>query len=659
MKKIITLFLLLTVTSGAFAQIKLPPFAENKLSASVGLGIPVTFFSVNSSFVGIYTGAIRYSYNKNLSFEAKLTANDFFATTNKTVSPLNVVTPGYADVDVVSYLTSVYGIHAVGYYNLHQFMELINHGESNFLPYANLGAGILYYKPSASYVNGYSSSATTFGQPARDYQIGIGTRYYLNSIIDLYGGTEYHFIESYWMDAAAADKKLDQYLNFYAGVSVKLGATPWGNLLDWTHKNIENPKDPKKNYANLAADGTLGIPYLFSPVGHAFSSMLGLGIRYSFSNFIGLQFNYNRGSFGGSQAVATTPTRGTGAPQNVKDYKTRINQFTLRAVFNIRNINSEPVSRVQWNHYASVGGGFIFGNQDVSYSDNSSTTDSKVYNKQGVQNIVVGYEARKYLTSSLDFIAGADYSLNQSRYFDGAYDKSSLNSHIYPHVGVTYKIGTSKDKEHIDWSYGSYNNFKDRSTHIEQVPIIEKPVVQEIPKIDTSYMVSTPVVSEPVIPTPPIIEEPKIEPKIEPVVVPPVVEPVRTHRPRYIPTPVVPQDIPRSTPRPRPYSRPSARPVTPSVSRPVLSNNEMAPPPAKYNVIVACYSINKVSVANAFKDKLKGMGFSPSIYHSTAYSKIIRMSVISTDNRSEALQALRRARKEVEPESWLYLYNKQ
>ena len=648
-KKLFILTLLLTTTISSFAQF-LEKFPKNKLSGSIGLGIPVTFFSVPSSLTGIYIGALRYSVNKTWSVEARLTSNTFFAKTKNGPSP--TVTPNYEAKDVVSYRTAMYGFNAMVFYNLHNVFGLNRTPESKFLPYLNAGIGLDIYKPTASYVNGASTGSITFGKPCRDYQFGLGTRYYINSNLDLYGGAEYHFVESYWIDAAAADKKLDQYLNLYAGVSIKFGAKPWDNLIDWEHKNIENPKDPKKNYSNWAVDGTLGFPFMFTPVGHKFTAMIGLGGRYSFNRAMGLQVNYFRGNLSGTGDG--NPTSSSGNAAFVSSYKTRINQFTVRAIFNVRNLTAEPLTRTMWNHYALVGAGFIYGNQDVNFGDNTKSVGTKIYNKSGVQSIIVGYEARKYIRHDLDFIAGMDFSFNQSKYFDGAYNKPTLNSHLYPHAGVTYKIGTSKDREHIDWSYGSYNNFKDKTTHIEQVPIIEKPNTQEPPKMDTSMLVSTPPVSEPVPPTPAVIEEPKVAPQ---VVVEPVVEPTPEIKPVPVPTPIT-----RATPRSRtrttvpPLAKPNINPAAPNESEP---DNELTPPPTRYNVIVACYSVNKLNVAISNKAKLERKGFSPSIYHSSANSRILRMSVISTDDRAEAISVLRRARKEIEPQSWLYLYNKQ
>ncbi len=642
LKKGIGFLFLIAFSINSFGQ-----GAEKKLSGGVGMGIPITFFTVNSSLVGINMGMVRYSFNKNWSLEARLTSNVFYNTV-KPENPYKAVLDGTAS-DLVSYRTAMYGFHGMGYYNLHNFFGLNNNPESNWLPYLNVGAGLHIYKPSASFVNGTSYRALTFGKPCRDYQFGFGTRYFINSTIDLNAGIEYHFVESYWLDAIGDDKKLDNFINMYAGVSIKFGAKPWDNLIDWSHKNIENPKESAKNYSKWAADVTLGIPYMFTPVGHSLTGMFGLGIRHSFSKSMGLQLAYHHGNLSGGQDVVPLVVTQYAGAEDVKSFSTKINQYTLRAYFNVRNLTSESTSRTEWNHYAILGGGFIYGNQDVTFSDNTSVSKVKVYNKSGVQNIVVGYEARKYLMHNLDLIAGADFSFNQSKYFDAAPVKANLNSHLYFHTGVTYKIGTSSDKEHIDWSYVSYNNYKDKSIQIEQVPVIEKPITEDAPKIDTSMAVAPPVV-EPT-PVPPVVEPTPVEP---PVVAPVTPEPIVAPTPTPVPTPT--PAAPRTVRRARPTPGTTTRPSAPST---YVATDEVTPPPTRYNVIVACYSVNKLNIAQAYKVKLEKNGYSPSIYRSSTNSRMLRMSVISTADRGEALNTLRRARKELEPESWIYIYNKQ
>ncbi len=635
-RKHLAFFLSMFFAFQSFAQ-----DTPKKLSAGVVLGVPVTFFSVKSAPVGLYTGSVRYSLNKALSVEAKLTAGTFYnnSTGNKAKTKLD----GTAS-DVLTYRTPVYGFNVVGYYNFHNIFGLNKRPESKWLPFVNAGLGLNIYKPWVNYVNKTSFRATSFGKPFRDYQLGVGTRYFINSNLDLVGGIEYHIAETYYLDGLKekVNPSLDQYMNLYVGVNVKFGAKPWNNLVDWSHKNIENPNESPKLYSNWALDGTVGIPYMFSPVGYNFTAMAGIGVRHSFNRAMGLQFNIATGKVAGDQETTGTPKRGT--PANVKSFNTNLTQMSVRAYFNIFNLSVEPQVRSNWNHYAILGAGYTTAKGDATFQVGNPTNNRKLSSGLGVQTIVIGYEARKYMTHNIDLIGGIDFGYNQTKYFDQAYNKPTLNSHMYIHTGVTYKIGTSKDKEQIDWSYGNYNNFKDKKTTLEQVPVIEKPV-SEAPKIDTSSMVAIPVeptpapVAAPVEPTPAPVAAP-VEPTPAPVVSAPVVA-----------APVEPSPAPKAVqPTPSPKTVQPATPIQPG---------SVAPPPAKYNVIVACYSINKLSVAKAAQAKFAQQGYDPSIYRSTTNSKLVRMAVISTDDKNEALRTLRKARKEIDPQSWIYLYNKQ
>ena len=610
-------------------------FAQNqpkKLSVGVGMGVPVTFFSVKSKPIGIYGASARYSFNKTWSLEAKLSSNTFY--NNATGNSPKPTLDGTAS-DVISYRTPVYALGGVVYYNLHNIFGLNKRPESKWLPFVNLGASYNFYKPSTVMANGAVSQATEFGKPFRDFQFGLGTRYYINSNLDLFGGMEYHISETYYLDGLKekTDPKLDKYLNFYAGVSIKFGAKPYNNLVDWSHKNIEDPKESQKLYSKWALDGTIGVPVLFTPVGYNFTGMFGLGLRHSFTSSMGLQLNYTRGRVSGDQDISGTPKKGT--PEAVKEFKTKLSQYSLRAFFNVRNLNGEPQTRTDWNHYAILGAGYTTAKGDATFADGSSTTDAKLFKSPGIQTIVVGYEARKYINHMFDFIAGADFNYTQSKYIDQAGVKSSLNNSLYIHTGVTYKIGTTKDKEHIDWAYQIYNNFKDKSTTIEQVPVIEKPAVQE-PKIDTAKMVA--------VPTP------------EPTPAPAVVEPVPAPTPTPAPVAVV---APTPEPTPKPAATPKPAPVAKPAPAPYVATDDVTPPPSKYNVIVACYSASKLSVARANQARLANKGFEPSIYRSSTNSKMLRMSIISTDDKNEALKTLRKARKEIDADSWIYMYNKQ
>jgi hypothetical protein len=661
------LLLFFLTSTGAMAQNTSP-----RLSASAALGIPATLFGVNSKFMGIYTGAARYSFNKTWSFETKLTAHTFF--NNATGNGKKTSLDGDAS-DVLTFRTPTYGLNGIVYYNLHNILGLDKMPDARWLPFVNLGIGMYWYKPTVSFADGSGSSASSFGAPYRDYQLGAGTRYYLNHLIDLYAGAEYHFAQTYYLDGIKEknNPSLDTYLNFYAGLSVKLGAKKHANLIDWAHKNIEKESDDPKDYSKWAIDGSVGLPILLSPVAYRVTGMFGLGLRHSFNNFLSGQFNFLYGNVAGNQATTGTPM--VGSSEYVREFSTNLSQITGRMLINIRSMIAEPSNRTMWNHYAVIGAGYTKATGDATFADNKSVKDAKLSLSPGIQTIIIGYQARKYINAHFDLIAGIDFNYNGSKYLDQAYANTSIDNHLYLNTGVTYKIGTSKDREHIDWAYQNYNNYKNRKTVLEQVPVIEKPVTEE-PKIEVipvavetapasegSATDSVMPVSQVAAPaqdkTVPSAPAPELKPS-------PINENVSVPEPSSVPVKTTVQ-APATSPAPVSSAKKYEAKIRNSSSLSQTNNKpkayiatyDVVPPPYKYNVIVGCYSVNKLSIAKNTQDQLALKGYSPSIYRSSTNSRMLRLAVISTDDKADAIRVLRKARKEIDPGSWIYLYNAQ
>ena len=644
-----------------------------RLSASAALGLPTTFFGVDAKFMGIYTGALRYSFNKSWSLETKVTAHTFFNNATGNAKKTNL--DGTAS-DVLTFRTPTYGLNAIVYYNLHTIFGLDKKPDARWLPFVNLGLGLNWYKPNVSFANGTGISSSSFGAPYTDYQLGVGSRYYLNHLIDLYAGAEYHYAQTYYLDGLkeTSSPSLDTYLNFYAGMSVKLGAKKHANLIDWAHKNIEKETDEPKDYSQWALDATLGLPVLTSPVGYNTTAMFGLGLRHSFNNFLSGQFNFVYGNLAGSQQTSGTPA--VGSSEYVNSFSTTISQITGRLLVNMRSMVAEPSNRTEWNHYAVLGAGFTKATGDASFADGKTVNDGKLSISPGIQTIVIGYQARKYLNPHFDLIGGLDFNYNGSKYLDQAYTNTSTDNHLYFHSGVTYKIGTSKDREHIDWAYQNYNNYKNRKTVLQQVPVIERPAI-EAPKIEVipveveakpagegSQSTDTTAAQVVVSTTMPdsiqsAIKAESVNPSTETV---PNVVPVTKPVPAPANTVSSAAVSPVSRVKPSSEKANEAAPVIEPIkkkTKPYMATYEVAPPPAKYNVIVGCYSVNKLSVAKNTQDRLALKGYSPSIYRSSTNSKMLRLAVISTDDKAEARRVLRKARKEIEADAWLYLYNAQ
>jgi hypothetical protein len=77
-----------------------------------------------------------------------------------------------------------------------------------------------FWTLKTNFIDGTEVAMTEFGdKPMRNYHLGLGIRYYLNPSIDLVFSSEFNYFETYWIDGAYTDKKLDHYLNNSFGIS--------------------------------------------------------------------------------------------------------------------------------------------------------------------------------------------------------------------------------------------------------------------------------------------------------------------------------------------------------------------------------------------------------------------------------------------------------
>jgi hypothetical protein len=617
---------------------------NTKLSIDLNYGIPVTFFSINSGLVAIYGVGARYSFTPTISVAAKY--NSFaFVNSNTGNTPGLLSSNPIGPKDVLSYNNKFRSINGFFQYNLNKVFGLTQ-PDNKFIPYVTLGGGlIIANKFNSINVTGFGAYSTKFTYTPwiKNYQLGGGVRYYLNNFVDLTLATEFNYVETYYLDGVYSDRKLDTYLNTYLGVSMKLGATKSHNLMDWSFKDAPEEIKEKYDFSKISVDAHLGLPILFTGVGYSPSLGGGLNGRYSFNSAFSLQANLGWYKYLGSQESNSPITNPVFLKnENIKHYNTLVTNFGLRGMINLNQIGEKPTDRRSWNHYVSLGFGVNNFNQDLELSDNSKRDDFKFRWK--TSNAVVGYQARKYITSEFDFMTGVDLNYNQSYYLDGASDDKKLDHSIYLFAGVSYKIGAKGGKELIDWEYGNYNwTIEKKSIPLSQVPVIDKPTIEE-PKAPEA-----PKAPEPEAPKAPepVVETPK---PAEPIVVetPKPAEPVVVETPKPSPKP---------TPAPKPVGKPV--PAEPSTPAPVyVASSEIAPPPMKYNVIVACYGASKANIAQMAKANLEKKGYTPSIYQDPN-SRMLRMALISTDSKAEAIEILRKARKDVDANSWIHLYNKQ
>jgi hypothetical protein len=390
----------------------------------------------------------------------------------------------------------------------------------------------------------------------------------------------------------------------------------------------------KKDYAHLSADLNLGLPYMVSPIGYSITGMGGVGLRYSFNKFFSLQASYNLGQFSGEQTIGSTilgdPTKLEANKlevRNNKSFSTTMNQVTLRGLFNVRKMFSEPETINKWNYYLQVGVGYLFYSTENVRADNTSREFS--YNK-GTRNYVLGVQARKHLNSSWDFLCGVDFNYNRTSWLDGTpldgtpAKQKDYNHAYYFNAGISYKFNTKNNRELIDWSNlnYSYNN----AVAVDKIPVVDAPKVVEPVKVIEPVVVEPIKVVEPVV----VVEPIKV---VEPVV---VVEPVKVAEPVKVVEPVKVIETPANN----------------------FENSENITEPADmFNVVVACYSLNHLDLALKFRNSVREKGFKANVYKSLG-SKYYRVMTTSSNDKNSALSILKKSKVEIDSKSWFYLYNK-
>jgi regulator of replication initiation timing len=96
--------------------------------------------------------------------------------------------------------------------------------------------------------------------------------------------------------------------------------------------------------------------------------------------------------------------------------------------------------------------------------------------------------------------------------------------------------------------------------------------------------------------------------------------------------------------------------VSSSSSSDLNSINEITAPIDIYNVVVGAYTSSKFALI--YRNKLRSKGYDAAVFRSTNNSRILRVCVISTPNKRDALRVMRKVRAEIDPKSWIHVYKK-
>lgn len=77
-------------------------------------------------------------------------------------------------------------------------------------------------------------------------------------------------------------------------------------------------------------------------------------------------------------------------------------------------------------------------------------------------------------------------------------------------------------------------------------------------------------------------------------------------------------------------------------------------PIERYNVVAGAYAGSKYAII--FRDKMRAKGYEAAIFRSDVNSKILRVCVLSTTDKKEAIRVMNKIRTEIDPKAWIHVY---
>lgn len=432
-------------------------------------------------------------------------------------------------------------------------------------------------------------------------------------------------------------------------------------------------------YTRYSLDISGGASLPKTSIAGSLSGYTELGFKGTLSRYLSLRASGGTGVVHGSQNVSAM----RGLPESTDNYtkfNTTYYYITGSAHFNLErllHLRSKGTKFYRLNPFLVVGSGFMFPDIKVNRFDGQF----KNY-KKNVRFIThnFGLDFKYFLSNRFDLLFGAEYRVVQTYYLDGAYSDKKLDGLTNAYVGLSYNIGASADRKHMEWfNLDGQTDVIFRPDQYEnkqpEVPVAkeDEPIVDssalavkdrqnDTPEDTTDYNAKP---DEEIVPDEQIVVLDPTKPleldssKQQEVVVadPNAPKKVGRHQDiRPVPVPVKPTDTTQVA-----ANKPEATPQTPEVvaERVPASLNDIdgiVRPLGKYNVIVGTYAGSKY--AYLFRDKLRKEGLEAALFRSSARSKMVRVCVYYGNDYKEALKQLKTYQSKFSGQAWIHVYNK-
>ena len=235
------------------AQYKYTRFA---LEATAGTNYGLT--SIPGSFAAFSEIGLRLSVSRYLSGKLTYGAGALRGsrTVNKAVLPLEDVN------NYVKYNTTYRYLNGRALINLERAFKLRQRNRiyNRLNPFLVIGGGFMFPDIEVNRVDGQFKN---YRRNVRFYTncYGLDFRYFLSNKFDLTFGSELHVIQTYYLDGAYSDKKLDKFITGHIGICYNIGASADRKHMEWFNldgkedvifRPIEtNPTDPQQPISQI------------------------------------------------------------------------------------------------------------------------------------------------------------------------------------------------------------------------------------------------------------------------------------------------------------------------------------------------------------------------------------------------------------------------
>ncbi len=387
-----------------------------------------------------------------------------------------------------------------------------------------------------------------------------------------------------------------------------------------------------------------------------------IGLKMATSRYLSGRLAIGAGTLNGSQDVEMI----TGTRDNVANY-TKYNAsyyyfsgsglLNLERLFKLRNLGG-IFHRL--NPYLVVGAGYMYPDIKVNRVDGQF----KNY-KNNVRFIAnnFGLDFKYFISNRFDLSFGAEYKLVQTYYLDGAYSDKKLDGMTNAYVGISYNIGASADRKHLEWfnldgkediMFVPFND--DLKKGEEPIAIIKKDttnVTKETANITTNIdslaaqtTLSNTINKDTLILTQTVKIFDSISENIASVNLTDTLEHKKVGRHTDI-------KGKSGTINPKQIVV-TANPI-PEKSISLNDIDGIVRPMGKYNVIVGTYSGSKY--AYPFRDKVRKQGLQAALFKDSDHSKMVRVCVYYGNDKKEANRQLRLYISKFNGQAWLHIYD--